>query len=65
LFDGQKMRGRFSRIGISHQQLLQINQAIEQDTGKTPFYVGHPTDEQRYTESVDEWISWQKPKEHQ
>ena len=63
-FDGQKMRGRFNRMGILHTQLVQLGAQMDQqfkDEGGCPFTIGHPSDEPRYTESMDEWIGWQAP----
>ena len=60
LFDGQKMRGRFKSVGISHQQLVSLGQLMDQ-IGGCGFTIGHPSEEERYTESMSEWIEWQKP----
>lgn len=62
-FDGQKMRGRFRMIGIGHESLVALTAKMDQEVpGGCPFTVGHPSEEERYTESMDEWIGWQAPK---
>lgn len=65
-FDGQKMRGRFRRIGVNHEQMVEIVAKIDQlaaeDGRSCPFVVGRPEEEERYTESMTEWIEWQKEK---
>jgi len=62
LFDGQKMRGRFRNSGFSHNKLVSIGAAMDQ-LGGCGFNIGHPTEETRYTESMFEWIEWQKEKQ--
>lgn len=65
-FDGQKMRGRFKNLGFSLEQAKQIESLMDQQVpGGCPFEIGHPSNEERYTESVDEWVGWQEPKEKQ
>lgn len=59
-FDGQKMRGRFSMMGFSHNESVSVLAAIERDCGKEIFSLGRPEDERRYTESLTEWVEWQK-----
>jgi hypothetical protein len=61
LFDGQKMRGRFRMVGMGHGDLVRIAAMIDQaePTRGCAFAVGHPSDESRYTESMDEWVKWQ------
>jgi hypothetical protein len=58
LFDGQKMRGRFRGVGISHAELVTLGQQMDQNGGCS-FTIGHPSEELRYTEDMDEWVSWQ------
>jgi hypothetical protein len=61
-FDGQKMRGRFKMIGVPHADLVKLGQQMDQQIpGGCPFVIGHPSEESRYTESLDEWVSWQAP----
>lgn len=58
-FDGQKMRGRFRSVGVEHDELVRITAQLEQ-MGGPQMTIGHPSDEERYTESIDEWIGWQE-----
>lgn len=50
-FDGQKTRGRLSNTGWSQEQQTVVQ--IEPTLGKVD-------NQQRYTESVNEWINWQR-----
>jgi hypothetical protein len=63
-FDGQKMRGRFRQMGISHEKAVEITAALDRLSAEHSFpgpvyHLGHPSDEKRYTENLEEWIEWQ------
>jgi len=58
-FDSQKMRGRFAMLGLDAHV---VKNQIESRYGVKAFHAGEDEDEKRYTESVDEWISWQVKK---
>lgn len=61
-FDGQKMRGRFRAVGLSHDQLVALGAQMDQETSQgCVFNIGHPSEEGRCTESLTEWIGWQNP----
>ncbi len=63
-FHLQKMGGRFRAAGLSHEDFVRL---VERKTqGLLPggcSLIGLPPEWGRYTESVDEWIAWQKPPE--
>lgn len=63
-FDGQKMRGRFKGFGLTHNDAVAITAAAERMSGGRMLYsLGHPSDEARYTEDIEEWCEWQVPRE--
>lgn len=65
-FDGQKMRGRFAMIpGFTKTMMVDTQRQLDQLSapGAPPFDFNFQDEEDRYTESMDEWISWQASKE--
>jgi hypothetical protein len=55
------MRGRFRECGMSHNDQVKLVAEMDQANFLADFNLGHPSEEIRHTEGLDEWISWQKP----